>query len=311
MMKKLIFAFFFCLTASGIAQEDNFTSVEVNLDPYVKGTLVTPTSSEVSPLVIMLQGSGPTDRHGNQSFMKNDALKKLSSALAGRGISSYRYDKRIMQMQRLGIKEKDIRFDDFVTDAISVLDHFEQDKRFNKLIVLGHSQGSLVGMVAARGKADAFISLAGVAQPIDSILIQQITNQMPGLEENVQQAFKEMRASGSTSSYNPVLESIFRPSVQPFILSWMKYEPKEEIAKLEIPVLIINGSNDLQVEQAEAEALKTAQPNADLVILENMNHVLRKIEGDDLENSKSYNEAHRALHPELVDVLVKFINEVK
>ena len=310
-MKKIISAFFFLLSLSGIAQEEKFTSQEVNLDPYIKGTLINPTSSEVTPLVIILQGSGPTDRHGNQSFMKNDALKKLSSSLAERGISTYRYDKRIMQMQQLRIKEQDIRFDDFITDAVSVLDHFEEDERFNKLIVLGHSQGSLVGMVAARERADGFISLAGVAQPIDSILIGQITNQMPGLRDNVEQAFQEMRDSGSTSSYNPVLESIFRPSVQPFILSWMEFEPKEEIAKLEIPVLIINGSKDLQVEEAEAQALKAARPNSDLVILKDMNHVLRKIEGDDLENSKSYNEAHRPLHPELIDILVNFINGVE
>jgi pimeloyl-ACP methyl ester carboxylesterase len=310
-MKNLISALFFLLSASGIAQEEKFTSTEVNLDPYVKGTLVTPNSSEESPLVIMLQGSGPTDRHGNQSFMKNDALKKLAFALAEDGISSYRYDKRIMQMQRLGIKEQDIRFDDFITDAVSVLDHFKEDERFSSLIVLGHSQGSLVGMVAARDRADAFISLAGVAQPIDSILIQQVADQMPGLKENAEQAFMEMRDTGSTSGYNPVLESIFRPSVQPFILSWMKYEPKEEISKLEIPVLIVNGSKDLQVEEAEAEALRVASSNAEFLILEDMNHVLRKIEGDDLENSKSYNEAYRPLHPELVDVLVKFIKEVE
>lgn len=310
-MKNIISAIFFLISVYGLAQEDKFISTEVNLDPYVKGTLITPNSSGASPLVIMLQGSGPTDRHGNQSFMKNDALKKLAFALVEKGISTYRYDKRIMQMQRLGIKEQDIRFDDFITDAISVLEHFGEDKRFNKLIVLGHSQGSLVGMVAAKNRADAFISVAGVAQPIDSILIQQIVNQMPGLKGNAQQAFSELRESGSTGSYNPVLESIFRPSVQPFILSWMKYEPKEEISQLEIPVLLVNGSKDLQVEEAEAEALRIANPNAELVILEDMNHVLRKIEGDDLENSKSYNETGRPLHPELVDVLVKFVREVE
>ncbi|MHA6281206.1 alpha/beta hydrolase family protein [Salinimicrobium sp. CAU 1759] len=310
-MKNIIPAIFFLLSVCALAQEEKFFSTEVNLDPYVKGTLIIPNSSEASPLVIMLQGSGPTDRHGNQSFMKNDALKKLSIALAEEGISTYRYDKRIMQMQQLGIREQDIRFDDFITDAVSVLDHFAEDERFDKLVVLGHSQGSLVGMVAAQNRADAFISVAGVAQPIDSILIQQIAHQMPGLKANAQQSFKELRDSGSTSSYNPVLESIFRPSVQPFILSWIKYEPTEEISKLKMPVLIINGSKDLQVEEAEAEALRVANPDAEFVILKDMNHVLRKIEGDDLENSKSYNEAYRPLHPELVDVLVKFIREVE
>lgn len=310
-MKNSIFVILFFLCSICTAQEENFTSTEVNIDPYVRGTLLAPATAEEVPLVIMLQGSGPTDRNGNQSFAKNDALKKLAQALADKGIASYRYDKRILQAQRLGIKEQDMRFDDFVTDAATVLDHFRAIPNFGKIIVLGHSQGSLVGMLAAKEKADAFISIAGLAQPVDSILTQQVASQMPGLKENVQQAFKELRNTGSTSSYNPVLESLFRPSVQPFILSWMKYDPREEIAALDLPVLIINGSNDLQVEEPEARALKAAKPEAELVILPNMNHILRKIEGDDLENSKSYNEPQRPLHPELVDAIDKFVKSLE
>jgi uncharacterized protein len=309
-MKNSIFGAFLLITSLIFAQENQFKSATLDINEYIKGTLVTPELEEKTPLVIMLQGSGPTDRDGNQSFVKNDALKKLAHALANEGIASYRYDKRIFQVQRLGIKEQDMRFDDFVTDAISTLEYFKDHNSYEKIVVLGHSQGSLVGMLAARDRADGFISIAGLAQPIDNILIEQIENQLPGLKENVQQAFHEMRTSGSTSSYNPVLESIFRPSVQPFILSWMKYHPQEEIAKLEIPVLLINGSNDLQVSEAEARQLKEAYPEAELVILENMNHILRKIEGDDLMNSKSYNEPGQPLHPELVGHLVEFISKL-
>lgn len=310
-MKNSIFLLLFFTLSFSFAQETQFTSEDLDIDDYVKGTLVTPVSEEKLPLVIMLQGSGPTDRNGNQSFMKNDAMKKLAQHLAENGIASYRYDKRIHQAQRLKIAEKDMRFDDFVTDAVSVLDHFKEDEKFENIVVLGHSQGSLVGMLAAKQRADGFISVAGIAQPIDSMLTQQIANQMPGLKENVQQAFSEMRATGSTTSYNPVLESIFRPSVQPFILSWMKFNPLEEIAKLEIPVLLINGSNDLQVTETEAQELKAAHPEAELVILENMNHILRKIDGDDLENSKSYNEPGLPLHPELTAVITRFVKNLE
>lgn len=310
-MKNYFYSFLFFLCATGFAQEKHYNSQEIDINEYIKGTLVTPVSEEKMPLVILLQGSGPTDRNGNQSFLKNDALKKLALELAENGIASYRYDKRILQAQRLNIQEKDMRFDDFVTDAISVLDHFQDNEKFEKTVVLGHSQGSLVGMLAAKDRADGFISIAGVSQPIDSILTTQIANQMPGLKTNVQQTFKEMRANGSSSSYNPMLESIFRPSVQPFILSWMKYNPQAELAKLEIPVLLINGSNDLQVDEEEARRLHEANPEADLVILENMNHILRRIDGDDLENSKSYNEASLPLHPELVPKIVEFVENIE
>ena len=310
-MKNSIFGILFFLTAAFChAQEAEFTSTEVNINSYINGTLVTSTTSEQVPLVIMLPGSGPTDRNGNQSFLKNDGLKKLALALAEDSIATYRFDKRILHAQRLGIKEKEMRFDDFITDAVNALDHFKENSAFSKIVVLGHSQGSLVGMIAARDKADAFISIAGLAQPVDSMLTRQIANQIPGLKENVQTAFQEMRTTGSTTSYNPVLESIFRPAVQPFLLSWIKYDPKLEISKLNIPVLIINGSNDLQVDPAEAEALKDALSGAQLVILEDMNHILRKIEGDDLENNKSYNEAQRPLHPELAGVISEFIKSL-
>ncbi|WP_029038555.1 alpha/beta hydrolase family protein [Salinimicrobium xinjiangense] len=310
-MKNSIFVLLLLVCSISAAQENNYQSVGLDINEYIKGTLVTPGNNEKAPLVLILQGSGPTDRDGNQSFLKNDALKKLAHALAEEGIASYRYDKRIFQVQRLGIKEQDMRFDDFVTDAITAIDHFKTEPDFSKIIVLGHSQGSLVGMIAAKDRADAFISVAGLAQPIDSVLTTQVAAQLPGLKENVQQAFSELRSHGSTSSYNPVLESIFRPSVQPFILSWMKYHPQEEISSLDIPVLIINGTNDLQVSETEAELLKHAYPKAQLALFENMNHILRKIEGDDLMNNKSYNEPGQPLHPELIPQLVEFVRSIE
>ena len=305
-------AFFLLLSSYTYAQETTAKSEEIKINEFVEGTLLLPGSTEEAPpLVILLQGSGPTDRNGNQSFMKNDSFKKLAQRLADNGIANFRYDKRILRMQSLNITEEEIRFDDFITDAVTVIEYFENDDTFGNIILLGHSQGSLVGMVAAKNRANAFISIAGTGKSIDSIIVDQIEQQMPGLKENVQNAFIEMRNDGSTSSYNPVLESIFRPGVQPFMLSWMKYEPVEQLKELDIPVLIIHGTQDLQVDEQEARNLHEAKPDSELVIVENMNHVLREIKGDDLENSKSYNEPGRPLHPELVPTLVNFIKGIE
>lgn len=90
----------------------------------------------------------------------------------------------------------------------------------------------------------------------------------------------------------------------------MAFNPSEEITKLDIPVLVLNGSFDLQVDVKDAEILKDANPNAELVVLENMNHIFRKIEGENLENTKSYNEPGRELHPELIPALVEFIQSI-
>lgn len=305
-----LFAFLLLYASICTAQEKRDIapqSNEIKINKFVTGTLLTPETETNLPLVILIQGSGPTDRNGNQSFMKNDSFKKLARELAAHGIATFRYDKRILAMGRLGITEQQIRFDDFVTDASSVLDYFENKEQFDKTIVLGHSQGSLVGMLSAKDRADAFISISGAGQPIDSVIVNQIGKQMPGLEISARSAFQEMRKSGSTSSFNPSLASIFKPQLQPFMLSWMEHDPAEVIKELDIPVLIIDGSEDLQVSMDEAKKLLHAKPDAEYVSIEGMNHIFRNIEGDDLENQKSYNEANRPLHPELVPTLVNFI----
>lgn len=309
-MKNRILALLFLATSMIHAQESNFNSEDIEVNKFVHGTLLNAVPNTKTPLIIMIQGSGPLDRNGNQAFMKNDYLKKLALSLAEEGISSFRYDKRILRASELGLRENDVRFDDFISDARSAITFFKKDSSFNKLIVLGHSQGSLVGMIAAKDSTDAYISIAGAAQPIDSVITQQIANQAPGLKENVKTTFKEMRETGSSSNYNKVLEMIFRPSLQPFMLSWMQYDPRAEIAKLNQPVLIINGDKDLQIDQVAAEQLKEAKPDAQLTFIENMNHVLRKIEGSDLENSKSYNEPSNPIHPELAPIISQFIKDL-
>ena len=311
-MKFKLLSLLILIAAPLLSQETQPKDEEITINEFISGSLLAPTSEDKPPLVIIIAGSGPTDRNGNQSFLKNDSYKKLARGLSKEGIASFRYDKRILKAQELGIKESELSFDDFVTDAISVLDHFREKDDFGKIILLGHSQGSLIGMLAAEEKADAFISIAGAGKPIDSIIVEQIAIQMPGFEEGTRTSFKEMREKGSTSSYNPMLEAIFRPSVQPFLLSWMIYDPVAEIAKLDIPVLILNGTNDFQVTEKEAELLKAANPGAKLVLLEGMNHVLTKIESDDtLTNSKSYNEPALPLHPELLPTISAFIKDLE
>ncbi len=302
---------FFIFTAS-IAQESANVEKELKIGEITEGTLLLPREDNARSLVIFIQGSGPTDRDGNQPMMKNDGIKKIAQQLAENEIASFRFDKRIFKMNELNIKEEELRFDDFVKDVDLIMEHFKKTDEFDNLILAGHSEGSLIGMLAAKDKADAFISLAGAGQPIDSIIVEQIEKMAPPLAENARNAFDEIRKNGKTSNYSPMLESMFRPSVQPYMHSWMQYDPSEEISQLDIPILIINGTADIQVEVKEAEMLKNANEEAKLVILEDMNHIFRKIESDDkLVNTKSYNEPNLPLHPELVPIMTEFIKELE
>lgn len=310
-MKRLFIGIILLFSAFSYAQDSTYTEQEITVSKFTDGTLTLPTDAKAKDLVIFVQGSGPTDRNGNQPMMKNDGMKKIARQLAENGIASYRFDKRIFKMNKYNIQEKDLRFEDFVNDVEEVISYFKENGSYDKIIIAGHSQGSLTGMLAAKDKADAFISLAGAGEPIDNIIVNQIRKQAPPLADNARTAFDEMKKNGQTSNYNPMLESIFKASVQPFIISWMKYDPAEEIAKLDMPVLIVNGTADIQVDTEEAEMLKKATPDAELVLIDQMNHIFRKIETQDqLENTKTYNEPARPLHPELIPVLTKFIKDL-
>lgn len=312
MKKSILSCLALVFTTFNFAQESVSLEQNLTIDKFTDGTLVLPENIENPPLVIFIQGSGPVNRDGNAPMVKNDGMKKISKELADNGIASFRYDKRIFKMNKFKIKEEDLTFNDFVFDLSNVIQYFQKENNFSKIIVAGHSEGSLIGILGAQAETvDAFISLAGAGRKIDEIIMGQLFKQSAELSENARISFDEMKTNGSTSNYSPYLESIFRPSVQPYINSWMKYDPAAEISKLDIPVLLINGSNDLQVDVKDAELLKEAKPDAKLVILENMNHIFRKIEGENLDNTKAYNEPARPLHPELIPTMVEFVNSIK
>lgn len=303
-----IFLLFVSLT---VAQTTNKDGKDISVSPYVDGTLLIPETQEKPILTIIIGGSGPTDRNGNQQFMGNNALKFLAESLYEEGIASFRYDKRLLKlMKNRTFTEEDIRFNDFIKDAQDAVSFFYKANAFSKIVIIGHSQGSLVGMVAAQKNVDGFISIAGAGQEIDDVIVSQIEKQSPGLKENARISFDDLRANGIAANYSPYLASIFRPQLQPFIISWMQYNPQTEIKKLSIPILIINGDKDLQVMVNEAQLLKDAQPNAQLAIIENMNHLLKKVEEGDLENSKTYNEPNLPIMPEVVTIIVQFLKNI-
>lgn len=312
MIKYIFTGFLLIIFQTGFAQAEKYIEEELEINEVTEGTLTTPSNEKAESLVIFIQGSGPTDRNGNQSMAKNDGIKKMARELAENGIASYRFDKRIFKMQELKIKEEDLRFDDFVTDVKNILEYFQKKNTFKNLILAGHSEGSLVGILASEGLADAFISLAGAGEPIDNIIVEQVSMMAPQLGENARIAFDEIKENGRTTNYNPMLESLFRKSVQPYMNSWMQYDPAEEISKLDMPVLIVNGTFDIQTEPEQAELLHNANENSEMVLLENMNHIFRKVDSKDrLVNTKSYNEPNRPLHPELIPVITEFIKELE
>ena len=307
-MKSLVCILFLATTTLTYAQKFKITARDISVSAFVDGTILVPEGVEKPPMAIIIGGSGPTDRNGNQQMINNNSLKLLAEGLSKQGIATFRYDKRILkQMKDRTLNEETISFEDFITDAQAVVSYFKRANAFSKIYVIGHSQGSLVGMVAAQKDVDGFVSLAGAGQTIDDVIVDQLEQQAPGLKDNARKAFDDMRANGIALNYSPGLASIFRKQIQPFMLTWMKYNPKSEIGKLDIPILIVNGDKDLQVQVSEAEKLRVAKPDSDFKIIPGMNHILKEIKGDDVENSKSYNEPNRPVMSDLLELVAAFI----
>ncbi|WP_179005647.1 alpha/beta hydrolase family protein [Winogradskyella forsetii] len=298
----------FCLVCSiGLSQDKTYTEEELAITKWIDGTLLSPNGNDKPNLAIIIAGSGPTNRNGNQNFLKNNSLKKLAEGLTDNGIATFRYDKRIVKQILKNNVDKNMMFDDFVSDASDVLDYFKEKDSYNKIYVIGHSQGSLVGMLSAKDKADGFISLAGAGNNIGDVIIEQVTKMAPKLGTEAQRIVGLLKKGENTTDYPDALGSMFGPNIQDFMINWMTHTPTEIIQDLEMPILIINGTKDLQVSVKEAELLKEANDQAKLIIIDNMNHVLFEIEGDDLENSKSYNESFRKVSPILIESITDFI----
>jgi pimeloyl-ACP methyl ester carboxylesterase len=286
-------------------------------DGKLYGTLEVPTRGQAPyPVVLFISGSGPTDRDGNVAGIpgKNNSLKYLAEGLAAEGIASLRYDKRFIGESAGAAKsESDLRFDTYIEDAVLWGRRLRADGRFSQLVVAGHSEGSLVGMVAAqRLPADAFVSIAGAGRRADALMLAQMKPQLPpDLYAKAEAVFKSF-AEGKTVADVPAdLAALFRASVQPYMISWIKYDPPKELAKLTAPVLVAQGTHDIQVSVEDAKALAAARPDARLLLVEGMNHVLKMTPAERGQQLASYGDPALPVAPKLLAELVAFVKGIK
>jgi uncharacterized protein len=279
----------------------------------IYGTLSVPDSKNAIPVVLIIAGSGPTDRDGNNPMMKNNSLKMLSEGLLTTGIASVRYDKRgVGKSHDAASKEEDLRFDTYVKDAIDWINLLRTDKRFSKIIVIGHSEGSLIGMIAAKSAlADGFISIAGAGQSADKILKEQLKIQPQMVIDMTYPIIDSLVAGKTVTNVNPMLNSLFRASIQPYLISWFRYDPQDQIRILTFPVLIIQGKHDIQVSTQDAELLASANKNARLILIDRMNHILKESEADRQLNIATYTNAELPVVPQLITECLQFVRNVR
>lgn len=309
-MKTNIILFILCFLATAVfSQTTENTVVLETKNGNIAGTLLSPIFSKKVPIVLIISGSGPTDRDGNNPLMKNNSLKMLAEGLLKEDIATLRYDKRgIGKSQNAGLEEHKLNFENYVEDAKSWIDFLAKDKRFSEIIILGHSEGSLIGMLAAQKKeVTKFISLAGISTPAGEIIRKQLEAQPQFILEQSLPILDTLEAGKMVENVPPMLHSLFRPSVQPYLISWFRYNPKVELGKLHIPILIVQGTTDIQVDVSNATTLAGANKRSQKRIIEQMNHILKESSMDRMSNLKTYNSPNLPLKEELLPILVKFI----
>lgn len=292
-----------------ITYKESDLTLKINSEE-IFGTLTAPDLSQKYPVALLISGSGPTDRNGNNVIMKNNSLKMLAESLAKNGIASLRFDKRGIGASKASAKsEENLRFENYIDDVKSWVDLLKKDNRFSKIIIIGHSEGSLIGMIAS-GKADKFISIAGAGESADKLIKTQIASKSNKQVEDLTFPIIDSLKNGNTvKKVDPILNSLFRASIQPYLISWFKYNPQAEIKKLNIPVLIVQGNNDLQVTVKDAESLAQSNKKAELLIVDKMNHIMKIVDGDVQANMASYNNETLPISEVMTNKIVSFIQK--
>jgi uncharacterized protein len=278
----------------------------------LSGTLMLPPRDGPVPVALIIAGSGPTDRNGNSSALTSDAYQKLARGLAAHGIATLRYDKRGIGTSVVKETESEVRFDDFVEDALALTAYLERDKRFSSVSIIGHSEGSLIGMIVAERDPHihAFVSLEGAGRNLALIINEQVRanpNTPPALLEEVETINASLLEGRTVPSPDPQLNALFRPSVQPYLISEYKYDPAKEIARLTIPVLIIHGTTDIQISATDAKLLAQADPKAQFVSIDGMNHILVDAPADRAGNIATYSQPALPLSAKLVPTIAAFL----
>ncbi|MBQ8366540.1 MAG: alpha/beta fold hydrolase [Alistipes sp.] len=287
----------------------------------IAATLATPEGGS-DTAVLIIAGSGPTDRNGNSGLNLNTfAYKMLADGLAAEGLAVMRYDKRAIGLSHYPAEEvPNLLFDDFVDDAALCAEYLRA-RGYSRIILAGHSEGGAIALLVATERSvaiDGIVLLSAAAFPMDEILRWQLSEQlMPshiGLMVTANNLIIRLKRGEriAEESIPKELLALFHPRVQPFITSSMQHDPREVAARCTQPMLIISGGRDIQVTTANGEALYAAQPRAEHVVFQNMSHVLKDAaSADRVEQLVSvYTNSQLPLTEGLTSTIAQFINNI-
>jgi pimeloyl-ACP methyl ester carboxylesterase len=281
----------------------------------LRGTLLSPAAHDV-PVVLIVPGSGPTDRNGNgPNGLRASTYRLLADGLLNRGIASVRIDKRGMYGSASAIPDADdVTLDDYAADVHSWVATIRKRTGASCVWVLGHSEGGLVALVAAQHAANicGLILVSTAGRPLGQVLREQLQSNPANASilDNAMSVLEALKAGQTVDAtkIDPALMPLFRPQVQRFLMSELAVDPASLLAGYTKPVLIVQGLLDLQVAPQNAQLLKHANPHAELVLVAGANHVLKAVRTRDRkDNLAAYSDPDRPLADHVVEVISTFV----
>ena len=288
-------------------------AVHVPADPApLAGTLLLPDGPGPHPALLLLPGSGPVDRDGNLPGLACNSLRLLAEGLAAHGVATLRADKRGVGASRAAAPdEAALLLDTYVDDAVRWMAALRADPAIARAGLLGHGEGALVATLAAqRGVADCLVLLAGAGAPAGPVILRQLSEGRtpPPLIGAARGIIARLMRGEAVADVPEDLAGLFRPAVQPYLVSWMLRDPAAELARVRCPVLVVQGTADLQTEVTDARLLAAARPGAALLLVPGMNHVLKAPPADRATNLASYADPVMPLSEGLAARVAAFVS---
>lgn len=296
------------LTAAAI-----LSSQPISAGPLA-GTLSRPP--KIAAVMLILPGSGPTDRDGNNPMGVIAApYRMLAEGLAKRGIATVRIDKRGMFGSKAATANpNDVTFADYAADTEAWVTSARKATGAKCVWLAGHSEGALVALRSANQDGICgLVLISSPGRPVAVLMREQIRANPANspIFDDAERAISSLERGQSidVAAMNPALsKGLFNPAVQPFLIDMMRQNPTAELKAYKGPVLIIAGSEDLQVAKADRDALAGARKDVTVVTINGMNHVLKLVPaGDRAANLASYAASSLPVAPRLIDTIADFV----
>ena len=279
------------------------------------GTMVNARNSD--PIVLIVPGSGPTDRDGNNPMGVNaDTYRILADELIEERIATVRIDKRGMFASRDAGDPNAVSPDIYAADIHAWIDAIKADRGEGSgcVFLMGHSEGALMVSRAAAGRDDVcgLILVAGMGRPMGHVIREQLAANpanAPIMAEALA-ALTEIEAGRHVDVTNmtPALMPLFAPAVQDYLISVINLDPVEVLRAADKEALIIHGDRDIQVSMADASLLDGVR-NTELRIIDGMNHVLKAAPEDRAGNLATYSDPNLPLAKDLVRRVRRFVKD--